>query len=58
MTIEKLTKKSILSKTAMEPAMAINKNVIIVDAKVKRENLMKSSNMDFPGVLFALIVFA
>ena len=58
MTIEKLTKKSISSKIAMWHAMTIKQLVILVDAKVKRANLMKSPNLDFPGVLFALIVFA
>ena len=58
MTIEKLTKKSISSKIAMWHAMTIKQLVILVDAKVKRANLRKSPNLDFPGVLFALIVFA
>ena len=58
MTIEKLTKKSISSKNAIWHAMTIKQLVILVDAKVKRAKLMKSPNLDFPGVLFALIVFA
>ena len=58
MTIEKLTKKSISSKNAIWHAMTIKKPVIIVETEVKRANLMKSPNLDFPGVLFALIVFA
>ena len=58
MMIEKLTKKSISSKIAIWHTMTIKLLVILVDAKVKRANLMKSPNLDFPGVLFALIVFA